>query len=84
MKNCVCIFLLLISAGCSTGLKQRDIRKCRENTFQNQTLPMAVIEAQYKECLNEKREMQAAEQQMSLIENVFEVMLDIFGVKEPD
>ncbi|MEC8325539.1 MAG: hypothetical protein VX100_05445 [Pseudomonadota bacterium] len=84
MKNCVCIFLLLISAGCSTGLKQRDIRECRENAFQNQTLSMAVIEAQYKECLNEKREMQAAEQQMSLIENVFEIILDIFGVKEPN
>ncbi|WP_105171132.1 hypothetical protein [Pseudoalteromonas sp. T1lg24] len=84
MKNCVCIFLLLISAGCSTGLKQRDIRECRENAFQNQTLPMAVIEAQYKECLNEKREIQTAEQQMSLIENVFEILLDAFGVKEPD
>ncbi|MFH6952997.1 hypothetical protein ACHSBP_07820 [Pseudoalteromonas sp. XMcav1-K] len=84
MKNCVCIFLLLISAGCSTGLKQRDIRECRENAFQNQTQPMAVIEAEYKECLNEKREMQVAELQMALIENVFEIILDVFGVKEPD
>lgn len=84
MKNCVCIFLLLISAGCSTGLKQRDIRECRENAFQNQTQPMAVIEAEYKECLNEKREMQAAERQMALIENVFEIILDLLGVKEPD
>ncbi|KPV96883.1 hypothetical protein AN214_01344 [Pseudoalteromonas sp. P1-9] len=84
MKNCVCIFLLLISASCSTGLKQRDIRECRENAFQNQTLPMAVIEVQYNDCISEKREMQAAERQMTLIENVFEVMLDIFDVKEPD
>ncbi|MCF6458783.1 hypothetical protein [Pseudoalteromonas sp. MMG024] len=84
MKNCVCIFLLLISAGCSTGLKQRDIRECRENAFQNQTLPMAVIGAQYNDCISEKREIQAAERQMTLIENVFEVMLDIFGVKASD
>jgi hypothetical protein len=84
VKNCVSIFLLLISAGCSTGLKQRDIRECRENAFQNQTLPMAVIEAQYKECLSEKRKIQTAERQMALIEHVFEVMLDIFGVKESD
>ena len=84
MKNCVCIFLLLISAGCSTGLKQRDIRECRENAFQNQALPMAVIEVQYNDCLSEKREMQAAERQMALIENVFEIILDVFGVKEPD
>ncbi|WP_010561262.1 hypothetical protein [Pseudoalteromonas spongiae] len=84
MKNCVCIFLLLISAGCSTGLKQRDIRECRENAFQNQALPMAVIEVQYNDCLSEKREMQAAERQMALIEHGFEVTLDVFGVKEPD
>lgn len=84
VKNCVCIFLLLISAGCSTSLKQRDIRECRENAFQNQTLPMAVIEAQYNDCLSEKREIQTAERQMALIEHVFEVMLDIFGVQESD
>ena len=45
---------------------------------------MAVIEAQYNDCLSEKKEIQAAERQMALMENVFEIMLDIFGVKESD
>ncbi|ATC97504.1 hypothetical protein PSPO_a0267 [Pseudoalteromonas spongiae UST010723-006] len=45
---------------------------------------MAVIEVQYNDCLSEKREMQAAERQMALIEHGFEVTLDVFGVKEPD
>ncbi|MFY8352641.1 hypothetical protein AAEU29_19010 [Pseudoalteromonas sp. SSM20] len=84
MKHCVCIFLLLISAGCSTGLQQRDIRECRENAFQNQALPKAVIEAQYNDCLSEKREIQETERQVILIENVLEILLTIFGVKDPD
>ena len=84
MKYCVIFFALLISVGCSTSLHQRDIRECRENASQSQTLPMAVIEAQYNDCISEKKEIQAAERQMALMENVFEIMLDIFSVKESD
>ena len=84
MKYCVIFLALLISVGCSTGLHQRDIRECRENASQSQTLPMAVIEAQYNDCISEKKEIQAAERQMALMENVFEIMLDIFSVKESD
>lgn len=46
-------------------------------------MPMTVIEVQYKECVNNKKEIQKAERQMALIENVFEITLDIFGVKDP-
>ena len=84
MKYCVIFFALLISVGCSTSLHQRDIRECRESTFLNQAMPMALIEAKYKECLNNKKEIQETERQMALIENVLEILLAIFGVKDPD
>ena len=82
MKYCMIFFVLLTSVGCSTGLHQREIRECRENAFQTQSLPMVVIEAQYKDCLNKKKEMQAAQQKMALIDNVLDVGLQIFGVKK--
>ena len=75
---------MLISTGCSTGLHQREIRECRENAFQNQTLPVTVIEAQYQDCISKKKEIQASEKQLALIDNVLEVVLAIFGVKESD
>lgn len=84
MKYCLLIFLMLISIGCSAGLQQLEIRECRERIFQNQAIPMAVIEAKYKECLNNKREIQETERQMALIENVLEILLGIFGAKELD
>ena len=84
MKYCMIFFVLLISVGCSTGLHQREIRECREDAFQNQTLPMVVIEMQYKDCLSKKKEMQAAQQKMAVIDNVLDVGLQIFGVKKTD
>lgn len=84
MKYCVLIFLMLISAGCSSDLHQREIRECRENAFQNQTLPMAVIEAQYKECLSNKTEIQDTERKMAVIDNVLDVVLRIFGIIKSD
>ena len=84
MKYCVIFFALLISVGCSSSLHQRDIRECRENAFQSQTLPMAVIEAQYKECLSNKTEIQDTERKMALIENMFEIVISIFDLKESD
>lgn len=77
-------FALLISVGCSTSLHQREISECRENAFQNQTLPMAVIEARYKECLSNKTEIQDTERKMALIENMFEIVISIFDLKESD
>lgn len=47
-------------------------------------MPMALIEAKYKECLNNRKEIQETERQMALIENVLEILLAIFGVKDPD
>lgn len=52
---------MLISAGCSSDLHKREIRECRESAFQNRAMPMAVIEAQYKECLSNKTEIQDTE-----------------------
>ena len=84
MKYCVIFFASLISVGCSTSLHERDIRECRENAFQNKTLPIAVIETQYKDCLSKKKEMQVANKQMAVTDNVLEIVLTIFGVKKPD
>ncbi|MDE3274274.1 hypothetical protein [Pseudoalteromonas sp. G4] len=84
MKYIVLILLMLISAGCSAGLQQREVRECRESAFQNQAIPMAVMEAQYKDCLNNKKEIREAERQIALTENVLEILLAIFGAKELD
>lgn len=45
---------------------------------------MAVMEAKYKDCLNNKKEIREAERQIALTENVLEILLAIFGAKELD
>ena len=75
---------MLSSAGCSTGLHQREIRECRESGFQNNVVLMAVSEAKYKDCLKKKKEMQAAERQMVFIGSMFDFALEILDIKDTD
>lgn len=80
VKNCVCIFLLLISAGCSTGLKQRDIRECRELAFANQAASVASIDAKYQQCLDDTKESKKAQQQLKFVESIMESIFDVLDL----